>query len=262
MAEGLKIELNGCVARLVLSRPDVHNAFNAELIAEIHKALNELRDRKEVRVLILQGAGKNFCAGADLNWMRSSVNFGRKENEDDARKMHAMLHALYSFPRPTIAQVHGVAFGGGVGLLSCTDIVVAARSTRLCLSEAKLGILPAVISPFVIRKIGVSNFKAYALSAKVIPADESQRIGFVQEVVDESELDAAVHRWVDLVLENGPEALKAIKSLVEETYGKSIPDASQRTVETIARLRTSDEGQEGINAFLAKRKPSWRSERS
>ncbi|HLG18967.1 MAG TPA: enoyl-CoA hydratase-related protein [Bdellovibrionota bacterium] len=257
----LEIERNGPVAFVKLNRPEVHNAFDARTIRELSEAFSNLAREEAVRVLVLSGEGKNFCAGADVNWMKSSIHFSAAENEKDARDLHEMLGALYRFPKPTVARVHGAAFGGGVGLISGVDVAIAASDALLSISEVRLGILPAVISPFVTRKIGVANLRTYGLSAKKFSAEEAFRIGLVQEVVPDSELDAAVDRWVNLFLEGGPHAQATLKVLTEETYGLGITQTSKQTVKTIAKIRTGEEGQEGLKAFLEKRPPTWRTKR-
>lgn len=257
--QGLKIERKGSVAYLQLNRPEVRNAFNAELIQEITDSLRDLSKDKELRALVLSGGGKHFCAGADLNWMRSTIDYTEEENEKDSSRLHAMLETLYRFPRPTIVRVHGAAFGGAVGLISAGDIAVGASNAIFSLSEVRLGIVPAVISPFVMRKIGMGGFRAFGLSAKRFSADEALRIGLLQEVVSPEDLDDSVDRWVHLVLENGPEAMAKLKTLSEQVFGSvDLETASSHTIQTNAKARTSKEGQEGMRAFLDKRAPGWK----
>ena len=251
----------GPVAYVTLHRPDVHNAFDAELIAEIHQAFTDLGEDPEVRVIVLSGEGKNFCAGADVNWMKSTIDFTTAQNEKDALQLHRMLEAIYLCPKPTIARIQGVAFGGGVGLASAVDVGVASFDSQFCLSEVRLGILPAVISTFVIRKMGLGGLRAYGLSAKKFSAEEALRVGLVNEVVPFTELDSAIHRWIDVFLEGGPQAQAVFKNLSLGVYGASLEEASKRTVKTIAKVRVGKEGQEGLRAFLEKRTPTWRSTR-
>ncbi len=254
----IKITPDGGVVEVRLARPEVHNAFDSRLIGELTSALETLAADSRCRVLILSGEGKNFCAGADINWMRESIRFSRKENEEDALRMHRMLQTLDDFHKPTVGRIQGATFGGGVGLIACCDVAVATDRATFCLSETRLGILPAVISPFVARKIGVSGLRTYGLSARRFAADEALRIGLIQESVPPGELDGAVRAWVDLFLANGPEAMATLKQLSQEIAYLSPEDASIRTAKTIARARTGSEGQEGLKAFLEKRQPGWR----
>ncbi len=256
--EKLKIVQKGPVLHIQLSREDVHNAFDADLIRELTEAFEGVGVSKETRVVVLSGKGKNFCAGADINWMKNTMDFSEAENEKDAFNLHKMLETIYHCPKPTIAAAKGVAFGGGVGLIACVDVAICATSSIFSLSEVRLGILPAVISPFVIRKIGVSGLRAFGLSAKRLSAEEALRINLVQEVVSEQELDQVVLRWVDEFLQNGPQAMAMLKELSEYVFSASLEKAAEKTVKTIAKARVTKEGQEGLRAFLEKRTPSFR----
>ncbi len=249
------------VLTLQLDRPDVHNAFGEQLIRELTDALQSAADEPAVRILVLSGAGKSFSAGADMNWMRSMVAASAEENELDAQHLARMLRRLNYFPKPTIARIHGAALGGGVGLVACCDITIAADSAMFALTEVRLGLVPAVISPFVFRRIGESQARRYFLTAERFSAAQAQQIGLVQMVVPGDELDAAVNTQLELLLQGGPNALKQAKRLVYNVAGHD--NTRQRQIDEdnarlIARLRISEEGQEGLQAFLDKRLPSWR----
>lgn len=254
----LNIKVEGGVARVFLSRPDVHNAFDPALIEELTRTFTWLSNDSEIRVVVLGGEGKHFCAGADIQWMKSTVEFSEAENRADAERLHDMLESIYRCRKPVIARIQGAAFGGGVGLLSAADIAVVAEDATICLSEVKLGILPAVIGSFVTRKVGSAGLRAYGLSAKKMTGAEALRVGFAHEVVPATDLDAAVDRWVHLFLENGPEAMALLKDLSEEIRLLPMAEAKKRTTSTIAKTRTGAEGQEGLKAFLEKRPPTWR----
>ena len=260
----LKLEIRSPAVRLTLARPDVRNAFDDGLIAELTEAIEQIRaaheadPEKSPRALILTGEGAAFCAGADMNWMRRSAKYTRDENEADARKMASMLRALDELPIPTIARVNGAALGGGMGLLACCDIGVALDSAQFGFTEARLGIAPAVISAFVLPKIGASAARRYFLTAEIFNAAEAKAIGLVHEVVSAAELDAAVDRFVVALAGNGPRAVSAAKLLIREALGRSRKDTIDNAVRAISTLRASPEGQEGLGAFLEKRAPSWK----
>lgn len=247
------------VARITLTRGEVHNAFNENLIAELSAALDGLAQDPRVRLLVLAAQGHSFSAGADLNWMKSMAGYSRAENTEDARRLARLMSTLNHMPQPTLALVQGAAYGGGVGLVSCCDIVVAVEEAKFCLSEVKLGLVPAVIAPYVVAKIGEAAARRYFLTAEAFSAWEAQRLGLVHEVVDRTGLEAR-GRWViDAVMEGGPMAQKAAKDLVFAVSGRPIDEALiEDTARRIAELRVSEEGKEGIGAFLDKRRPSWR----
>ena len=244
------------VARLRLHRPEVRNAFNAELVSELAQAGEELAAENGVRVVVLSGDGPSFSAGADLEWMRSMRGRSREDNLDDARAVSAMLRTLDELPCAVIGRVHGHAMGGGVGLIAVCDAVVAARDTVFALTEVKLGIAPAVISPFVVRKIGRSHARALFVTGEQFDAAWAERIGLVHLVVEAGQVDAAVEAMVDQVLAAGPHAVAAAKRLPELALAP-IETATETTAAVIAELRVSDEGQEGMTAFLEKRRPRW-----
>ena len=242
----LHIERAGPVLRITLARPDSRNAFDAELIAELREAFSDVGD---ARAVVLAGEGESFCAGADVEWMRSSAELSYEENVQDARRLRLLLETIDGCPAPVIARVHGHALGGGAGLVACADIVVAAAGTEFAFSEVKLGIVPSVISPFALAKIGPSAARRYFVTGERFDAETAFRIGLVHEVADDP--DPAVEMLVDELLTAGPEAARHAKRLVLDR-----PDGLA-TERRIAERRTSEEGQEGLRAFLDKRKPSW-----
>ena len=258
----LKIDCASGVGRVVLNRPVLHNAFNEVMIAEITQAFRELGGRDDVRVVMLSGEGKSFSAGGDINWMKKMVGYTFEENVADADAMADMLRAIRECPKPVIARVHGNAFGGGVGLTAACDIAVALESAVFCLSEVKLGIVPAVISPFVLEKIGPGQMRRYGLTAERFSAAEARRIGLVHEVFGtEAEMDEWIAKISDLLKSNGPKALAAAKQIFTEVAGLPWDTVQKRTTHTIATLRASPEGQEGLRAFLEKRTPHWSNSR-
>jgi methylglutaconyl-CoA hydratase len=247
------------VVTLTLDRPDRRNAFDDALIEALRDTLDRLADDRAVRAIVLTGAGKTFSAGADLDWMRRAADFGHAENLADARAFEAMLAALDTFPRPTIARVNGPAIGGGVGLIAACDIAIASERAVFAMSEVRLGILPAVVAPFVRRAIGERACRRLFLSAERFDAAEARRLGLLHEVVAEGALDAAVAAMLEQVLEGGPEALAASKALLIDLRHATSDESADRTTRAIAERRASAEGREGVSAFLEKREPSWRS---
>ncbi len=250
----------GTVARVTLARPAVHNAFNSELIAELRTTFQELSDEPatQLRAVVLAGAGASFCAGADVEWMRRSLSLTREQNAADADAMADMFATLDACPVPVVARVHGGAFGGGVGLCAIADVVVAEAATRFGLTETRLGILPAVVSPFVIAKIGESHARALFTTGERFDAERARRIGLVHQVVEGMEqLDGAVDAVVASVVAAGPTAARAAKAIVREQRGLAADAVRRLTVERIAEQRTSAEGQEGLAAFLERRRPRW-----
>jgi len=257
--EYLSFTLDHGVCRITLARPEVHNAFNRKLIEELRAAFEDVSTRpsSDVRAVVLAGEGKSFCAGADVNWMRESLEYTEEENVADALRMAGMFDAIDKCPVPVIGRIHGAALGGGAGLASVCDIVVAAEGTLFAFSEAKLGIAPAVISPYVLRKIGASHARALFFTAERFGADRAMQIGLVHSVKPKGELDAEIDRLVREVITSAPGAIARAKMLIAEVPHLSPDRAMQRTAETIAALRVADEGQEGLRAFLEKRKPGW-----
>jgi methylglutaconyl-CoA hydratase len=253
----LAIRRDGPVEYLTLDRPDVRNAFNDVVIAELTAWAEKIGHDSGVRVAVLAGAGSHFCAGADINWMRRMGAAGEAENREDARRMSAMFNALDSLPVPLIARVHGAAIAGGTGLVAVSDVAVAAEGTTFGITEVKLGILPAVISPFVLTKIGIAAARELFLTGARFPAARARDIGLVHAVVPEAELDAAVAGYVREFVSAAPGSVAAAKALLKTIAWKPPADVSAITSEAIARKRMSSEGQEGLAAFLEKRPPSW-----
>ena len=245
-------------ATVTINRPDVHNAFDDELIAALTGQLEGLGNDDAVRVVVLTGAGKSFSAGGDLNWMQRTASYSEDENLVDAAALGRLMNTLHGLSKPTIARVQGDAYGGGVGLIACCDIAVAVEPARFSLSEVKLGLIPAVISPYVIAAIGERQAGRYMLSAERFDAAEARRVGLIHEVTAPDALDAAVNGIVESLLANGPKAMAEAKALIRAVAGRPI-DASLNadTAARIARIRASGEGREGVAAFLGKRKPDW-----
>ena len=258
MSQPLSLHREGAVARLRMDRPEVHNAFDDGLVAALVHALESLAAADDVRIVVLEGSGASFSAGADLNWMRGMAAASEQDNREDASALARLMRALDELPKPTIARVHGAAFGGGVGLVACCDIAIGTPDSKFGLTESKLGLLPAVISPYVIAAIGARQARRYFATAEIFGADEALRIGLLHQVVATADLDAAVQRQVDLLLKAGPGAAAAAKSLVRRVAaGGEARAIDAANADLIAKLRVSAEGQEGLAAFLEKRKPAW-----
>lgn len=247
------------VAYLTLDRPDLHNAFNEDLINELSDAFTDLASHDRVRVVVLQGNGASFSAGADLEWMRRAARYDEAKNREDALRLSDMLFLIDSCPKPVIAKVHGNAFGGGVGLIACADIAISVATARFALTEVRLGLIPAAISPFVLKAIGPRQARRYFLTAEPITSACAKDIGLVHQVVeDENALHDQVEIMVGLLLGNAPGAVAEAKQLVHDVAERPItPELRAETARRIASLRASQEGQEGISAFLEKRRPSW-----
>lgn len=256
----LRLERRGRVARIALSRSEVRNAFNDVLIAELTRAFQDTAEDARVRAVVLSGDGPAFCAGADVSWMRQAGGYSRQENEADALRMARMLRTIDACPHPVIALAHGAAIGGGVGLLAAADIVIAAEGTVFSLAEVRLGILPSVISPYVVRAIGPRFARDVFLTGDRFDAREAWRMGLVHRVVPASELETAGQAKVRSLLDSGPEAVRVAKRLIEQVTSMNPDDALALTVSTIAERRSSAEAKEGLTAFLEKRKPSWAGE--
>lgn len=257
--ETILYEIEGPVARITLNRPEIHNAFNDTMLKELIEAFKEIRDKKgAIRVVVLTGCGKSFCAGADLHWMKKMIHYSYEENIEDSNRVSECMYRLYSLPQPTICRANGAAIGGGMGLVAACDIVVAQEDAVFSLSEVKLGLVPACISPYVVKRAGESRCREFFLSGERISARKALSAGLVNEVAPMDGLDAAVDRRIEQFLKNGPEALAVCKQLLENVPGMALDDAKGHTADVIAKLRISDEGQEGMNAFLEKRPPGWR----
>lgn len=264
MTQNLIVERTGprgSVARVILNRPDVHNAFNAEFVGELRDTFRRLGDEPpdELRAIVLAASGPSFCAGADVKWMRASLGLSRDANEQDAMVMAEMFDAIDRCGAPVVARVHGAALGGGMGLCAVSDLVIAEAGTKFGFTETRLGILPAVIAPFVIAKIGETHARALFPGGRRFDATRALRVGLVHEVVEgEPALDAAVDVAIGDLLSAGPTAARAAKAIVREVRGLPHESTRWHTARRIAAQRTSQEGQEGLRAFLEKREPGWR----
>ncbi len=254
----LNIHVVGAVATVTLNRPDVRNAFNDEVILQVTAAFKDLGARADVRCIVLAANGTAFCAGADLRWMRSMADYTREQNLQDAGRLATMMRTVYECPKPTIARIQGDVYAGGTGLVAACDIAVSVDTAHYCLSEVRLGLIPATISPYVIRAMGARAAQRYFLTAERFSAAEALRIGFVHEVVAADALDAKVAELAQALVNAGPAALKACKKLMQDVAGHDItPELVAMTVASIADVRVSPEGREGLQSFLNKRKPNW-----
>lgn len=258
MTSPLLISRHGHTARVTLNRPDVRNAFNAELIAELTGAFTTLGQDASLRAIVLAAEGKAFCAGADLNWMKAMAGYSWAENHADATRLADMLWAIYACPVPVIARVQGDVYAGGVGLVACADVVVAVDTAGFCLSEAKLGLLPATIGPYVVKALGEQASRRYFVTAERFSAAEAHRLGLVHEVVAAEALDAKVAEITTALAANGPAAVRACKQLVKDVASREItPALRDYTARRIADIRASAEGREGVQSFLNKTRPGW-----
>lgn len=258
MSNPLELHVESGVARVTLNRPDVHNAFDDALITALHETADGLAARSDVRVVLLAGAGKSFCAGADLRWMQRMVDYTEAENREDSLAMARMFGAWNALPKPVVARMHGAAIGGGAGLVSVCDIVVAAAGAPIGFSEVRLGILPAVISPFVISRIGAGAARELFLTGERIPAERALALGLVHRVAPVDRLDEEIDAVVAMLLAGGPDALARTKRLIAEVAGRTPEAVAELTAEAIAAARVGHEGQDGLRAFLERRKPAWR----
>lgn len=245
------------VVHICFNRPEVHNAFNSHMISELDDAFEKVMVDPSVRVVVLTGEGESFCAGADINWMREIINYSFEQNLEESLHLAELLFKIYSLSKPTVAMVNGTAIGGGTGFLSACDIAVASEDAKFGLSEVKIGLVPAAISPYVIRKIGEGKAREYFLTGKRISARKAHEIGLVNDVVPFDKLKETVNEITDLLLSSGPKALEACKELIYKTPLLNAEEAKEFTARMIANLRISEEGQEGMAAFLEKRKPKW-----
>ena len=246
------------IATLTMNRPTIHNAFDDALIKDMTEALQRLEDDFAVRVVVLAANGTSFSAGADVNWMKRVAKYSEKENLTDARQLAELMRTLNDLKKPTIARVQGPAFGGGVGLVACCDIAIASEHAAFALTEVKLGLIPAVISPYVVRAISERQARRYLLTAERFDAREALRIGLINKVVAEDQLDDWVYKLARQLLANGPDAINACKDLIRAVSSGPVDEVMlEDTAQRIAEIRVSDEGQEGLDAFLSKRKPDW-----
>ena len=258
MSDVIEIERTGPVARVWLNRPDIRNAFNEDLIAALSRAFAGFADEPGLRAVVLGGRGKAFCAGADLGWMRKMAGYTWEENRADAQALAEMLWTIYRCPVPVVGRIQGDCYAGGVGLAAVCDILVASDAATFCLSEARLGLLPATIAPYVIRALGEQASRRYFATAERFGAAQAHALGFVHELCAADLLDAKVDELVGLLVANGPMAVRACKKLVQDVAGLPIGDELRaETARRIADIRASDEGREGVQSFLQKRKPDW-----
>lgn len=255
----LTLAVDDGVAHITLNRPDCHNAFGDELIAELQDAFDRLANEERVRLVVLSAVGKSFSAGADLQWLQRFAAQAPASNEADAAKLAKMFHRLFTLPQPTLALVQGDAYGGGVGLVAACDIAIAADTACFCLSEVKLGLIPAVIGPYVLRAIGPRAARRYVLSAERFDSMEARRLGLVHAVVPGDGLMEAGEAWADAILRNGPQAVRAAKHFLAEITGRRLDEALvAETARRIADVGSGAEAREGIAGFLGKRPPAWR----
>lgn len=256
--QAIDISMNGYVATVTLNRPDVRNAFNSGTIAELALAFDELGQDEDIRAIVLAANGPAFCAGADLHWMKEMADYSDAENLADATRLADMLRTIYLCPKPVVAKIQGDCYAGGMGLVAACDIAVAADTVHFCLSEAKLGLIPATIAPYVIKAMGENAARRYALTAERITALEAHRIGFVHQLATADALEASVGAIVKALVSNSPHAVQQAKVLVRDIAGQPIDQALiADTAARIAAIRASLEGREGVASFLEKRKPSW-----
>ncbi|UCC44236.1 MAG: enoyl-CoA hydratase/isomerase family protein [Candidatus Zixiibacteriota bacterium] len=253
----LTYEKDGRIGKVTFCRPEVHNAFNATVITEMSSLFTELAGDDELRVILLTGAGKSFCSGADLNWMREVIDQSYEQNLAESNALANLFYQIYTFKRPVIGRINGAAIGGGTGFVAVCDMAIAARSAKFSFSEVKIGVVPACIGPYVIRKMGEGKARELFITGERMNAERAHQVGLVNKVVDDDKLDEEVNRLIESVLGSGPEAVAMAKKLVSETPAMTPEQFRPYTAEMIARLRISDEGQEGMAAFLDKRKPSW-----
>jgi methylglutaconyl-CoA hydratase len=259
MTTALAIEHQGPIGIITMNRPERHNAFDDALIAELTEALRSMEAEDGVRVVVLSGAGKSFSAGADLNWMKRMAGYSKDENQRDAMALAALMRTLANLRKPTIARVHGAAYGGGVGLVACCDVAVGSHNATFALSEARLGLIPAVISPYVVAAIGERSSRRYFITGERFDAAEAWRLGLLHEITPtDGAMDEKIGEICDAMLDCGPVAQREAKDLIRAVAGKPLhSEVIQDTAERIARIRSSPEGKEGVAAFLEKRRASW-----
>lgn len=254
----VELSIENQVAKVTLNRPEMHNAFNEHVISSLIECFDKVENDNSIRVMVLQASGHSFSAGADLNWMQKMASYSESQNLSDARQLSLMFSKLYNLSTPTIAKIQGSAFGGAIGLVACCDIAIASRMSKFCLSEVKLGLIPATISPYVIKAVGPRIAKRLFMTAEVISARRARRIGLVSETVSEDELNNEVDNIIAHLVNAGPTAVSKAKALVERVANMPIDEKlMEYTSEKIAAVRVSSEGQEGLKAFLEKRKANW-----
>lgn len=258
MPKPVTLTYNDSIAIIKLSQPEIRNVFSDEVIADITKAFEDVASKSEVRAVILAAEGPSFCAGANLNWMRRMAEYNIEENVVDAGKLAHMMHTIYTCPHPTIARIQGDVYAGGMGLVAACDIAVSVDTAYFCLSEVKIGLIPATIAPYVLRAMGPRASHRYFLTGERFDANEALRIGFAHAVVPADKLDSTIDNILNSLLQAGPLAVRACKKLIIETAEREINlELTKKTVQAIAEIRASTEGKEGIQAFLGKTKPNW-----
>jgi methylglutaconyl-CoA hydratase len=259
MTDSVLIDIDQQVGIVTLNRPDKHNAFDDALILELTQVFRDLDANKDVRVVVLSGMGKSFSAGADLNWMKRISTYSQEQNFTDAMALAELMRTIHAMSKPTIARVHGAAFGGGVGLVACCDIAVASQAASFALSEVRIGLVPAVISPYVIAAMGERPARRYFLTGERFDAAEAYRIGLIHDhAVDDEAMDRTINLIVESLLSAGPSSQREAKALIDSVVNRPIDKTLiEHTAQCIARVRVSPEGQEGLSAFLAKRSPNW-----
>lgn len=245
------------IARVSFCRPEIHNAFNSTVIAEMSEVFRHINTDDTIRVVLLSGEGKSFCAGADLNWMKSVIDQTYEQNLTESNALADLFYQMYTCPRPIVGRINGAAIGGGTGFVAVCDIAIAAKSAKFSFSEVKIGVVPACIGPYVIRKIGEGKARELFITGERMRATRALEVGLVNKVVDDDRLDDEVDNLIDSILSSGPNAIAMAKQLVSSVPMMTPEQFKPYTAEMIAKLRISDEGQEGMNAFLTKRKPSW-----
>jgi len=259
--DAIKITRQNAVATLTLNRPEIRNAFDDHMIQTLTQTLRSLQNDDSIKIVVLRGEGDHFCAGANIEWMRRSATLTREGNHQDALKLAQLLHILNHLNKPTIAVVQGSVYGGAIGLVAACDIVVADPNTKFCFSEVKLGLVPAIVSPYVLAAIGPKASRRYMLTAEVFSAAIAEQLGLIHEVVVKDKLNTRVEQLISEIKKNGPHALAATKELIFKlSEGKDALQQAEYTAHLIADLRASEEGQEGLSAFLEKRKPEWQKE--
>jgi methylglutaconyl-CoA hydratase len=253
----IKIQREEDIVTIYLNRPEVHNAMSEQLMKELTICFNDLSKDEKTRIIILTGKGKSFCAGADLNWMKSMVNYSKEENIRDSRLLVSLYDSIYNCPKPVIGRVNGHAFGGGLGLFAVCDIAIAVPYCKFAFSEVKLGIIPAVISTYIARRIKLSTMRRLFITGERFDSEYAKNIGLIDYVVEEKEIDKKIKFYIKLLHSSSPNAVKEVKKLIDSCERMDVETYKNHTVEKISELRISNEGQEGINAFLEKRKAKW-----
>lgn len=255
--ETIEIKREKDIVTVLLNRPEVHNAMNEKLMTELTSCFKELSNDDNTRIIILTGNGKSFSAGADLNWMKSMAQYSKEENIKDSRLLLDLYETIFNCPKPVIGRINGHAFGGGIGLVAVCDITIAPPGKKFAFSEVNLGIIPSVISTYIVRRIGLFNMRRLFLTGERFDSEYANKIGLIDHMASDEEFDAKVQKYVKLIHSSGPKAMTEVKNLVNKCQNMNVDEYKEHTVKKIAELRVSDEGQEGISAFLEKRKSKW-----